>query len=112
MPFFSYGVFEPSILVKHAYTWVWVSVKYENIRITCDALNSSRDVKLVVEHFLHGQLCVNLSLDEYYTLNECIGNVADVATSKTLDAGGYVLKQPFMVRNETLFRRMLRKALK
>lgn len=82
------------------------------IFVSCDALNSSRDVKLVVEHFLHGQLCVNLSLDEYYTLNECIGNVADVAISKTLDAGGYVLKQPFMVKNETLFRRMLRKALK
>lgn len=82
------------------------------IFVTCDALNSSRDVKLVAEHFLQGQLCVNLSLDEYYTLNECIGNVAGVAASKTLDAGGCVLKRSFMVRDETLFRRMLRNALK
>ncbi len=80
--------------------------------VMCDSLYGSEDVRMVREHFLQGQECVNVSLSDYYNINECLGNVTNVAVSKTLDRRGIVLERSFDLRDEGTFRRMLRQRLK
>lgn len=82
------------------------------IFVTCDSLYRCKDVNKVTNHFLKDQVVVNLSLNAYYTLNECLGNTLNSYRSKTVDSKGFVMQHSFPVLYETWFRRNLREELK
>lgn len=79
--------------------------------VKCDSLYRCSNMEPIINYFLRGQTILNLSLEDYYLLNECLGNIYNDMTTKTVNHEGHVLMSSFPISDETKFRRNLRRNL-
>lgn len=99
-------------VLKNMDNLIYDFAKSEQLRfvfVKCDSLYRCNNINLIINHFLEDQTILDLSLDDYFLLNECLGNIYNDNISRTVNSEGIVLKNSLPISDETKFRRNLRR---